>query len=77
MKGTDGVLALLQDIKEILYGIAWLILGGILCIVGAIAFQETAMGGLLIIVGIGVCIGGILYTHHGHSHHEVVENQDE
>lgn len=77
MKGTDGILALLQDIKEILYGIAWLILGGILCVTGAILLQEIALGGLLILLGIGVCIGGILYTRHGHTHHEVVEHQDD
>lgn len=77
MKGTDGVLALLQDIKEILYGLAWLILGGILCIVGVIAFQTTDLGGILILFGMAICIGGILYVRHGHRHHEVVENQDE
>ena len=77
MKGTDGILALLQDLKELLYGIAWLILGGILCVTGAILFYETTLGGLLILVGIGVCIGGILYACHGHSHHEVIEHQDD
>ena len=35
MKGNDAVLALLQYIKDILYGIALLVLGGI-CITGCI-----------------------------------------
>ena len=30
MKDNDGVLALLQDIKDILYGIALLLAGGLL-----------------------------------------------
>ena len=52
MKGTDGILALLQDIKEILYGIALLILGGILCMVGAVLSLEITFGGFLILIGI-------------------------
>ena len=75
MKGTDAVLALLQDIKEILYGIAWLILAGILCIIGVLL--ETGLGILLLLIGLGVCVGGILYARHGYGHHEVLENKDE
>ncbi len=29
---NDGCLALLQDAKEILYGIFWLLAGGLLCL---------------------------------------------
>lgn len=76
MKGTDGILALLQDIKEILYGIAWLIFGGILSIVGIITFQETDLGGILILIGAAICIGGTLYVRHGFGHHEVLEQND-
>lgn len=77
MKGSDGILALLQDIKEILYGLALLILGGILCIVGAILSLEITLGGFLILIGAGVCVCGILYARHGHTHHEVIEHQDD
>ena len=76
MKGTDGIFALLQDIKEILYGIVWLILGGILSIVGIISCQETDLGCILILVGAAICIGGLLYARHGYTHHEVLENKD-
>ena len=34
MKDYDGVLVLLQDIKDILYGIALLLTGGIMCLTG-------------------------------------------
>ena len=73
MKGNDAVLALLQDIKDILYGIALLVLGGILCVAG-ILIGDLAM--LLLFFGIAVCIAGIFYARHGHRHHEVVENPD-
>ena len=34
MKENDGTLALLQDIKELLWGIALLLAGGFLCLIG-------------------------------------------
>ena len=33
MKDNDGMLALLQDIKELLWGIALLMIGGFLCLI--------------------------------------------
>ena len=75
MKGTDGILVLLQDIKAILFGIAWLILGGILCIVGAILDSE--LGFVLIFTGIITCLNGITCVYQGHGRHEVIENKDE
>ena len=35
MKDNDGILALLQDIKEMLFGLALLLAGIVLCLVGA------------------------------------------
>ena len=77
MKGTDAVLALLQDIKDLLYGVALLILGATLCIVGALLSPEKGLGGFLILIGAGICIGGFLFVHHGHTHHEMIEHQDD
>ena len=36
MKDSDGMLALLQDIKELLWGIALLSAGGFLCLIGIV-----------------------------------------
>ena len=44
MKDNDGVLALLQDVKDILYGIALLLTGGLLCVAGIL------LGGFAIFV---------------------------
>ena len=74
MKGNDAVLALLQDIKDILYGIALLVLGGILCAAGILIGD---IGLLLFFLGIAVCIAGIFYARHGHRHHEVVEHPED
>ena len=73
MKGNDAILALLQDIKDILYGIALLVMGGVLCVAGILIGN---IGMLLFFGGIAVCIAGIFYARHGHRHHEVVENPD-
>ena len=73
MKGNDAVLALLQDIKDILYGIALLVLSGILCAAGILIGN---IGLLFSFFGIAVCIAGIFYARHGHRHHEVVEHSD-
>ena len=75
MNGTDAVLALLQDIKDILYGIALLLVGCALCIAAVI--WNAALGILLLIPGIGLCLFGVLYARHGHRHHEVVEHSNE
>ena len=36
MKDSDGMLALLQDITELLWGIALLSAGGFLCLIGIV-----------------------------------------
>lgn len=70
---NDGCLALLQDAKEILYGIFWLLAGGLLCLIGAVL---GGWGVLLLAVGVFLCVGGFVYARHGFHHHEVVEKQD-
>ena len=73
MKGHDGVLALLQDIKDILYGIALLLTGGLLGIVCIL------LGGWDILpsaVAVVVLLAGLIYARNGYNHHEVVEKQD-
>lgn len=73
MKDYDGVLVLLQDIKDILYGIVLLLAGGIMCLTGLLL---GGWGILLLCVGVFVCIGGIIYARRGYHHHEVEENPD-
>ena len=70
---NDGILALLQDIKEILYGVFWLLAGGFLCLIGSVL---GGWGLLLLCVGIFFCLSGALCVRHGYHHHEVVEKQD-
>lgn len=74
MKGDDGILALLQDIKEMLFGIALLLSGIVLCLIGAAV--NGGVGVLLSIVGLVVVVAGLGYVHHGYTHHEVVEKRD-
>ncbi len=74
MKDNDGILALLQDIKEMLFGLALLLAGIVLCLVGAAV--NGGLGILLVVVGFIVAVAGISYVHHGYTHHEVVEKQD-
>ena len=77
MKDNDGMLALLQDIKELLWGIALLLVGGFLCLTGIIInFTIGNWGIVLFLFGIFVFIAGALYAYHGFSHHEVIEKQD-
>ena len=73
MKENDGILALLQDIKELLWGIALLMIGGFLCLIGVIIGN---WGLVLLVFGLftAFCWGSFAY--HGFSHHEVVEKQD-
>ena len=75
MKGNDAVLVLLQDIKDILYGIALLLMGSVLLIAAVV--WNAALAILLLIPGVGLCVFGIFYARHGHRHHEVVENQND
>ena len=54
MKDSDGMLALLQDIKELLWGIALLSAGGFLCLIGIVIGD---WGIALLAVGIFVMFG--------------------
>ena len=74
MKDSDGILALLQDIKEMLFGIALLLTGIALCLVGAAV--NGWLGILLAVVGFIVVVAGLGYVHHGYTQHEVVEKRD-
>lgn len=73
MKGTDGILALLQDIKEMLFGIFLLVLGCFLLLFGL-------MGGgiieVLIFVGAAVVAVGFFRTVRAFNRHEVVSTLD-
>lgn len=67
MKVHDSLPALLQDIRWILCGIAWLILGGFLCL-GAlflILTDHSAFALLPLLPGILLCVAGSLYVWHG------------
>ena len=79
-KTDDGVLRLLQDIKEMLLGGILLLIGGLLVIAGFVVyltilenmfFVLSLTGGLLLLF-----IGG-LHLWHGWTAHEVVERQKE
>ena len=77
MKDSDGMLAILQDIKELLWGIALLLTGGFLCLTGIIINSTIGNWGIvLFLFGIFVFIAGVLYAYHGFSRHEVIEKQD-
>lgn len=73
MNELDGVLALLQDIKELLYGAALLLLGGMLSLPALLLGSWFA---LLLFLSIPLTLSGLLYIRHGWRTHEVVEKQD-
>ena len=69
MKGTDGILALLQDIKNMLLGIFLLILGCFLFLFGLIGYRAAQA---LIFVGLPVAVVGCVRTIKAFNHHEVI-----
>lgn len=71
---NDGVLALLQDIKEMLHGIVLILVGLFLCVVSA--WWDSSWAVLTAIIGLIVLIAGLTYAHRGYNRHEVVEKQD-
>ena len=73
MKDNDGVLALLQDIKDILYGIALRLAGGLLCMAGILL---GGSGILLSAIGFFVLLAGLNNAYLGYHHHTVEEKQD-
>ena len=73
MKDNDGVLALLQDIKDILYGIALLLAGGLICV------ASILLGGFFIlfsVIGFFALLAGLNNAYQGYHHHTVEEKQD-
>lgn len=72
MDDREGMLVLLQDIKEMLWGIVLILSGLALCAAGLLGI----LWGIPLLIGIIVCIVGIAYAHHGFTHHEVVEKKD-
>ena len=75
MKGNDAVLALLQDIKDLLYGIGLLMIAGFLCIVGALTL-DAGFGLLILLGGIMLLVYGILLLRRCYHHHEVLETPE-
>ena len=73
MKGTDGILALLQDIKNMLLGIFLLILGCFLFLFGLIGYGATQA---LIFIGLPVAVVGCIRTIKAFHHHEVIITPD-
>lgn len=73
MRDNDAILALLDDIKAILWGIALLILGFFLCLLGSLL---GGVAGILLFLGIAVGVAGYFYAHRGFNRHEVVEKPD-
>lgn len=71
---NDGVLALLQDIKEMLHGIVLILAGMFLCVVSA--WWGSGWAVLTALAGLIVLIAGLAYAHRGYNRHEVVEKQD-
>jgi len=79
MKEITPTDVLLQDIKSMLYGIAWLILGGFLCLGGLllILFDHSAIALLFLFPGVLLCIAGILYVRCGIRRQEDPETPNE
>ena len=73
MKGTDGILALLQDIKNMLLGIFLLILGCFLFLFGLISYGAAQA---LIFIGLPVAVVGCIRTIKAFHHHEVIITPD-
>lgn len=72
MDTREDMLVLMQDIKEMLWGIV-LMLGGLaLCAAGLLGI----LWGVPFLIGIIVCVAGIGYAHNGFTNHRVVEKKD-
>lgn len=76
---SEGALKLLQDIKELLLGIALLLLGGILAGLGIALTDMTGYDVflLLLVAGLIVLFCGGLHLWYGWTAHEVVEHPEE
>lgn len=71
MENHHDILVLLQDIKDLLYGMALLLAGGLLSLTSAVL---NGWGLLLLAVGVFVFFAGALWCYRGYHHHEVVEH---
>ncbi len=80
MKDMDGILVLLEDLKDLLYGIAWLILGGIFSMAGIFLIPNMGMIGLvgilLLLISLFLLFAGILYVRRGYHHHSVEVHEE-
>ena len=76
---SENTLKLLQDIKELLLGIALLLLGGIFTGLGTgLAWLTSGDVFLLLLVaGLIIILYGGVHIWHGWTAHEVVEHQEE
>ena len=70
MKENDGVLALLQDIKDILYGIALLLTGGLMCVAGIL------LGVFAFWIAVILAVAGLGVVWQGWRNHKTAEKQD-
>lgn len=73
MKETDGILTLLVDVKDLLFGTLLLILGGFLLLFSLL------LGGwwqILGVVGLLVAIVGLVRGASAYQHHQVVKKDD-
>ena len=80
MKESGSTDNLLQNIKSMLYGIAWLVLGGFLCLGGLLLIltDHSAAALPFLFPGVLLCIAGILYVRYGFRHpHEDPESSNE
>ena len=74
MENHHDILVLLQDIKDMLYGMALLLAGGFFSLTGA---TLDGWGLLLLAVGVFVFFAGALWVCRGYHHLEVVEHTEQ
>lgn len=74
MENHHDILVLLQDIKDLLYGMALLLAGGFFSLTGA---TLDGWGLLLLAVGVFVFFAGALWVCGGYHPYEVVERTEQ
>ena len=73
-KKNDSVLFLLQDIKELVFGIALSLLGGILIVASTLDWGANE---LFLILSLPVLAWGVFHVWNGWTNHELVEKNGE
>ena len=73
-KKDDNVLFLLQDIKELIFGIALSLLGGILLLFASL---DSSAVELFVLLSLPVLAYGIYHIWNGWTNHELIEKKDE